>query len=315
MTKPRVAIVYGYELAEYHFGDTHHFGPARQYAFRDGFFGLGLEEEVEWLAPSPANIRTLESFHRRDYILEVHRKSQSGEGMLDYGDTPARRGIFEAAVHVVGSVVELSTRIMEGEFDRGFVPIAGLHHAYPDHCSGFCVFNDTAVAIEQLRREYGLKRVLYVDIDAHHGDGVFYAYESDPDVIIVDSHEYGDFFYPGTGDADETGTGPARGSKMNIPLAAGARDEDFARHWAEAETFIRDNKPEFIFFQCGADSLSGDPITHLELSIDSYRLAARSLCDLADELCEGRIVGLGGGGYNLDNIEAAWPLVVQEMLR
>jgi len=315
MTRPPVAIVYGYELAEYHFGDTHHFGPARQYAFRDGFFGLGLEEQVEWLAPTPANIRMLQTFHNPDYIMEVHRKSQTGEGMLDYGDTPARRGIFEAAVHVVGSVVELSDRIMKGEHRRGFVPIAGLHHAYPDHCSGFCVFNDTAVAIEHLRREHGLQRILYVDIDAHHGDGVFYAYEHDPGIVIVDFHQYGDFFYPGTGDADETGSGQARGTKMNVPLAAGADDAVFAAHWARAESFIREMKPEFIFLQCGADSLAGDPITQLQLSTASYRLAARSLCDLADEFCDGRLVGLGGGGYNLANIEAAWPLVVREMLR
>lgn len=205
--------------------------------------------------------------------------------------------------------------IMQGKHRRGFIPIAGLHHGFRDHCNGFCVFNDCAIGIEHLRNNHGLQRILYVDIDAHHGDGVLYNYYSDNQLFVVDVHEDGKFLYPGTGDADETGGGPAKGSKLNFPMPKHATDEDFARLWPEAEAFIKSIKPEFIILQCGADSMKGDPITDLEFSQKSYQLAAESLCKLADEFCDGRIIALGGGGYNLDNISLAWPAVVQALIK
>ena len=315
MTSSSVAIVSGPELANYHFGEQHPFGPNRHQAFLDGMEKLALTNQVEWLDPVQCNLEDLLSFHTTEFVEKVKNRSASGEGYLDYGDTPARAGIFEAACNVVGSVTTLVDLIMEQEFKRGFVPIAGLHHGYRDHCSGFCVFNDCAIAIERLRSKHELKKILYVDIDAHHGDGVFYNYESDSNLFVVDFHEDGKFIFPGTGNVDETGTGPAQGTKLNFPMPMQANDRDFAQQWSVAEMFIRSIEPEFIILQCGADSMKGDPITHLEYSVDSYQLATQSLCRLADEFCKGRLIGLGGGGYNLDNISMAWPVVVQSMLQ
>ncbi|MCK4708825.1 MAG: acetoin utilization protein AcuC, partial [Gammaproteobacteria bacterium] len=218
------------------------------------------------------------------------------------------------ASFVVGSVIDMVDRIVAKQYRHGFIPIAGLHHGYKDHCSGFCIFNDCAIAIEHLRNQHHIHKILYVDIDAHHGDGVYYNYESDINLPIVDFHEDGQFLYPGTGDADETGTGPAKGCKLNIPMPMHANDEDFAQRWSTAETFIRSCKPEFIILQCGADSMKGDPITHLEYSMKSYQLATQSLCKIADEFCDGKIIALGGGGYNMENISTAWPTVVQAMI-
>jgi acetoin utilization protein AcuC len=273
-----------------------------------------LMEQVDNLQPVQCRLQDLQTFHNNEYISTVKKASDLGDGYLDQGDTPARTGIFEAASTVVGSVLDMVDRIMQGQYKRGFVPIAGLHHGYRDHCSGFCVFNDCAIAIEHLRNEYQLSRILYVDIDAHHGDGVFYNYESDTQVFVVDFHEDGKFLYPGTGDVDETGTGPGQGTMMNFPMQMQAQDDDFAQQWSVAELFIRSIEPEFIIFQCGADSMQGDPITHMEYSVESYRLAAQSLCQIADEFCQGRILALGGGGYNLDNISQAWPAVVRVFL-
>ncbi len=315
MTNSSVAIITGDEIADYHFGDEHPFGPLRHQAFLDGLLTAGLSSRVEYLKPVECHLQSLLSFHTADYIEKVKHGSDSGLGYLDHGDTPARQGIYEAASFVVGSVINMLDRIMNKQFRRGFVPIAGLHHGYKDHCSGFCIFNDCAIAIERLRNHHQLERVLYVDIDAHHGDGVFYNYESDVGVCVVDFHEDGQYLYPGTGDADETGTGPAKGFKLNIPMPKFAKDEDFAAEWAKAEQFIRSIKPQFIILQCGADSMKGDPITHLEYTESSYRLASQSLCKIADEFCEGRIIGLGGGGYNMENISKAWPAVVAELLR
>ncbi len=315
MLNPTVAIVAGPQLADYHFGDDHRFGPHRHQAFLDGMDRLGITSRVEWLPPVQCDTETLRSFHTDEFIEQVKLDSESGSGYLDQGDTPARKGIFEAATTVVGSVLEMLDQIMDRQFRRGFVPIAGLHHGFRDHCSGFCVFNDCAIAIEHLRNKHHLHKILYVDIDAHHGDGVFYNYDSDSKLFVVDFHEDGKFLYPGTGDADETGIGPARGSKINFPMPKFATDADFSRLWPEAEAFIKCIEPEFIILQCGADSMKGDPITDLQFSQQSYQLATESLCKIADEFCDGRIIALGGGGYNLENISLAWPAVVQAMLK
>lgn len=314
MTTKSIAISAGSDLADYHFGDQHPFGPQRHQAFLDGMKIQNLTTQVVWLEPVKCHLKHLLHFHTVEYIEKVKHCSEQGQGYLDHGDTPARKGIYEAATTVVGSVLDMVDRIMDRQFHRGFVPIAGLHHGYRDHCSGFCVFNDCAIAIHHLRHQHQLQRILYVDIDAHHGDGVFYNFESDGDVYIVDFHEDGQFLYPGTGDADETGSGPARGYKKNFPMPMQAGDDDFAQNWAIAELFIRSLQPQFIILQCGADSMKGDPITHLEYSEKSYQLAAESLCQIADDFCDGKIIALGGGGYNMENISLAWPTVIQAML-
>jgi acetoin utilization protein AcuC len=314
MPKPSLAIISGQALADYHFGDQHPFGPFRLQAFLDGLKHQNLTAQLEWLEPVSCHLQSLLSFHSIEYLEKLKYMSEFGEGFLDHGDTPARKGIYEAGSAIVGSVLNMLDQIMAGHHRRGFVPIAGLHHGYPNHCSGFCIFNDCAIAIEHLRKKHQLQKILYVDIDAHHGDGVFYSYESDCNLYIVDFHEDGKSLYPGTGDADETGTGAATGHKMNIPLPQQAGDDLFAHHWAEAEAFMHTIQPEFIIFQCGADSMKGDPITHLELTQKSYRLAALSLTKIADRYCAGRMIGLGGGGYNLKNISIAWPTVIRAML-
>ena len=315
MSQSSVAIVSGPALAEYHFGEQHPFGPHRLQAFVDAMSEQLLDTRVDWLEPVTCHLQSLLSFHHPDYIEMVKQASELGEGYLDYGDTPARKGIFEAASTVVGSVILLIDQIMQQHYRRGFIPIAGMHHSYRDQCRGFCVFNDCAIAVERLRTRYNLEKIMYVDIDAHHGDGVYYNYESDTSLYIVDIHEDGRFLYPGTGDVMETGRGAATGYKINIPMPMFANDQDFARIWPMAEQFIRTIQPEFIIFQCGADSMKGDPITHLEYSERSYQLATESLCRMADEFCQGKLLALGGGGYNLQNIKLAWPQVVRSLLQ
>ena len=171
------------------------------------------------------------------------------------------------------------------------------------------------MVIELLRARHGLRRIAYVDIDAHHGDGVFYGFEDDPELHVIDIHEDGRYLYPGTGQAHETGSGKAAGTKLNIPLAPGAGDRDFREAWSLAEEFLEFAKPEFILLQCGADSLDGDPITHLQYSADSHAYAAERLCGIADRFCSGRLLALGGGGYNRANLAEAWTAVVASLVR
>jgi acetoin utilization protein AcuC len=252
-------------------------------------------------------------FHTPAYVDRVVEQSKLGQGYLDGGDTPAFEGVYEAASFVVGATLEALDVVITGPIPRAFVPIAGLHHAARDSAAGFCVFNDCAIAIEQCRRAHGFERVAYVDIDAHHGDGVFYGFEDDPNVIIADVHEDGRFLYPGTGRRDETGVGAAVGTKLNIPLPPGAGDEQFFEAWQEIEIFVDSMQPELVILQCGADSLGGDPITHLAYTEEAHSHAARQLRAIADDHCDGRLLALGGGGYDRDNLSRAWTRVVESL--
>lgn len=306
----QVCIYLGEQLARYSFGNEHPFGPKRHDAFANELKRQHLHEQVAICEPAMCTNEQLEWFHTPAYVSKVKSMSQIGGGFLDGGDTPAFVGMFEAASSVVGTGLQALEHVMKGKCRRAFIPIAGLHHARRDSAAGFCIFNDCGVLIEAARRVYQLHKVAYVDIDAHHGDGVFYSFEDDPDLVFVDMHEDGHFLYPGTGDASESGSGSAQGTKLNIPMPMGAKDSDFMRVWDKAEAFIRAGRPELILMQCGADSLDGDPITHMQYSEKAHAYAAERLCQIADEFCQGRIIAMGGGGYNLDNLARAWCAVV-----
>ncbi len=311
VTDTPMFVYKGDALANYGFGDEHPFGVDRHDAFQTELANAQLGTAIQYADPRRASVDELALFHTAEYIDLVSKMSQEGRGFLDDGDTPAYPGIFDTASDVVGATLAAVDAIMAGESNRAFVPIAGLHHAGRGHAAGFCVFNDCGIAVEHLRINHGLKRVAYVDIDAHHGDGVFYGFEDDPDLIIADIHEDGRFLYPGTGCAEETGKGRAKGTKLNIPMPPGAGDSEFDVAWARVVSHIDDAAPEFIIFQCGADSLAGDPITHLRYTEAAHAKAATDLCELADRHCSGRIIATGGGGYNLRNLARAWTRVVE----
>ncbi len=308
------AVYLGELLTRYHFGETHPFGPKRYAAFENEFHAQGLVQHSEIMAPVMGAVAQLLYFHEAEYIQKVSAISKHGHGYLDCGNTPAFVGMYEAALGIVGTTLDAVRCIMQGDTTRAFIPIAGLHHARRDRAEGFCVFNDCGVAIEALRRDYGVRRIAYVDIDAHHGDGVMYSFEDDADLCYVDLHEDGRYLYPGTGTAEETGIGVAQGTKLNIPMPPGATDVQFRRAWESVEIFIARSEPEFIIAQCGADSIKGDPLTHLHYSAQSHYYATQRLCRLADSMGHGRVLALGGGGYNLQNIAAAWTAVVRALL-
>jgi len=310
-----VCVYAGEALARYSLGDNHPFGPARHDYFLQHLVDTDPGISSCLRSPVQATQTQIELFHSHDYVELVKRFSVSGEGFLDQGDTPVFKGMYEAAATVVGTTLAAIDDIMSGNCQRAFVPIAGLHHGRRDAASGFCVFNDCGVAIEHLRQQYGLERILYVDIDAHHGDGVYYSFEADADLRIVDIHEDGRYLYPGTGLAGETGTGAAAGTKRNYPLPMGSEDTDFLNTWEQALSFMHEAQPRFVLLQCGADSLAGDPITHLRYSEKAHKRATRDLCRIADQYANGRIAAMGGGGYNLDNLARAWCAVVRELGR
>lgn len=302
------------QLGHYGFPEGHPLSIDRQGAFWRAARARGLDRRVQLAPSSPAGRAAIERFHGPDYVDQVIAASQTGTGYLDYGDTPAFPGCFDVSAHLVGAALEGARRVAAGEALRTFQPIGGLHHARRSAAAGFCVFNDLGVLIETLRSEHGIRRIGYVDIDVHHGDGVFYEFEQDPELFVVDIHEDGRFLYPGTGFAHETGRGAAQGTKLNLPLKPGAGDADFMLAWSQAERFLDAFAPEFFILQCGADGLAGDPLADLRLTPAAHLHAARRMVALAERHAGGRLMAFGGGGYSLENLGSAWCAVLEALL-
>jgi acetoin utilization protein AcuC len=307
-------LYYGEALGRYGFPEGHPLSIDRQGAFFRETVALGLDKKVAIQAPECATREEIERFHTPRYVDAVRRAKEEGKAFLDLGDTPVFPGIYDISATVVGSALDGLDRVMKGECRRTFQPIGGLHHARRDGAAGFCVFNDLGVVIETLRSRYGVMRVAYIDIDVHHGDGIYYSFEEDPDLIFADIHEDGRYLYPGTGHAHETGKGKAKGTKLNIPLKPGAGDRAFIDAWPRVVDHLQRFKPEFYIFQCGADGLKGDPIADLTYSAAVHSYAARSLCVLADHTANGRIMAFGGGGYDRRNLAQAWTAVLREFV-
>lgn len=313
-SRSRVLLLAGEALGRYGFPDGHPLGIDRQGAFLAEAHRSGLDRHVAIVPPRLATVEELARFHTPSYIRWVQHCSARGEGYIDYGDTPAIPGIFEAGAALAGTAIEGAEHVMAGEAGKTFQPIGGLHHARRERAGGFCVFNDLGVLIDTLRANHGVQRIGYVDIDVHHGDGIYYPYEDDPDLIVADIHEDGDYLYPGTGRAGERGKGKAKGTKLNLPLPPGAGNREFFMAWEQVLAHLRRHRPEFLIFQCGADGLAGDPLADLRYTRAVHAKATADLCRLADEMCHGRLMAFGGGGYDLRNLAAAWGTVLRTLV-
>ena len=312
-------VFFGEELAKYGFGKSHPFNSDRIYAFWSKFTALNLDKSTQIRIEKPVTVKeeTLLEFHDKDYVEFIKKASKHGTGLLDLGDTPAFKGVFEASSYIVGTSLKALDLVMKRTdgIVHAFNPIGGLHHARRGSAGGFCVFNDIGVVSIVARKKYALDRVVYVDIDAHHGDGVYYEFEDDPMLFIADIHEDGRYLYPGTGNESEIGMGNAKGTKINIPLKRNSDDNEFIAAFNRVEEFIENTaKPQLIILQCGADCIDGDPLTHLKYTPKAHRYAADKLHQLSHKHCDGRIIALGGGGYNQNNIADGWTEVVRSFI-
>jgi acetoin utilization protein AcuC len=308
----KVGVVLGENL-RYHFPKPHPLNEDRYKIFLEKLQELLDNNIVIKLNARRATDEEILLFHEKEYLELVKRLSKIGSGYLDYGDTPAYPGVYEASAYSAGSTLEALDSIFQGKVQHAFNPTGGLHHAYKERASGFCVFNDICIGIEYARKKYGIKKILYFDIDAHHGDGVYYSYEEDGELYFVDIHEDGRFLFPGTGFENERGKGEGFGKKLNIPLKPYSGDEEFLRALKRAEEMILNENYELIILQCGADGLRGDPLTHLNYTPNVHKEVTKLLHKLSHEKCNGRLLALGGGGYNFENVANAWITVLKAL--
>ena len=314
--RPRLAYVYSDDFLKYDFGPSHPLAPIRLKLTYELSHAKGLFDDrtIKLLPPRVSSEEEVRLFHTEEYISLVKRLSKSGHGLLDLGDTPAFKGVYEASAMAVGATLNAVDAVMEGQADHGMNISGGLHHAHEDRASGFCVFNDPAVAIAYLKKKHHLERIMYFDMDAHHGDGVMYGFYADAGVLDVDLHEDGRYLFPGTGFTFETGEKGAEGLKVNIPVLPGTGDGPYLRGFREiVPPLVRAYKPEFIIVQCGADSHADDMLAHLRLTTRTYEEIITTLHKLAHEIASGKIVAVGGGGYNPANVARCWTLVAASL--
>lgn len=301
-------------LAGYGFPPPHPFGTWRGPAFEQAARRAGLLAHCARPATRLATRAELLRFHTPAHVDLVMTALPAQRPFLDDGDTPVVAGLHAHAAAVVGAALVGLERVLRGDAHRSLQPVGGLHHAARDKAAGFCVYNDVGVVIETLRRVHGFARVAYVDIDAHHGDGVFYAFLQDPGVIFADLHQDGSTLFPGSGRADERGAGEAVGTKLNVELAPRSGDAEFLQAWPAVEAHLEAHAPQFFLLQCGADGLAGDPLAQLEYTSAVHAHVTRRLRALAARHAQGRLMCFGGGGYLADNLAQAWCAVLAALL-
>jgi len=320
---PRVAIVLNSALESYDFGPNHPFRPERvtgAVALMRAYGLLG-PDGAEVVSASPATDEELALVHDRSYIQAVRRASERPHHAevrfgIGTGDDPAFADMHDAAALVVGATLKAAREVIDGRFDRAFSIWGGLHHAHRDHAAGFCIYNDPAIAIaDAIARDPGLC-VAYIDIDAHHGDGVQEAFWDEPRVLTVSMHQDPRTLFPGTGYAEDTGGPQALGSAVNVPMSPLASDERYRLAFDRAVApAVQDFAPNLIVAQLGCDAHHDDPLTRLGLTLSGYRDVVHRIVTLADDLCEGRMVVTGGGGYEyLTVVPRAWTIALAILL-
>jgi acetoin utilization protein AcuC len=306
-------VVWDPRMVGYDLGGSHPLHPVRLELTWKLAGALGVLDGVETTATPPATDDELAEIHTRDYIAAVRRSSgpDPADWHVGYGigtaDNPAFPGMHDASALIAGGSLAAARAIADGSVSRAINIAGGLHHAMADRASGFCVYNDAALAIKELLAR-GVERVAYVDIDVHHGDGVQAAFYEDPRVLTVSIHETPLSLWPGTGFPTECGRGPAVGTAVNLPVPAGAGDAAWLRAFhAVVPSVVAAFRPQVLVTQHGADTHRDDPLADLNLTVDGQLAAYRVLRDLAGSAANGRWLALGGGGYSLVKVvPRAW---------
>ncbi|MFW9933331.1 MAG: acetoin utilization protein AcuC [Candidatus Thorarchaeota archaeon] len=315
----RGKLIYPYTdaLRNYEFKPEHPLKPDRLMLTYLLSKQLGLLDKVRVIEPSIAKREDLEMFHSSEFIDAVIRCGETS--CVDYRhglgtpDNPVFPNIYEAAARYVGATLDGMDEIIKGA-SNAFVISGGLHHAQRTEASGFCIFNDIVLAIMKLQKKKDC-RVMYVDIDAHHGDGVQNAFYRSKDVLTISTHQNGKNFFPGTGFVYESGGGDAIGYSVNVPLSAGSSSEELISVLDEIIVPLMESyKPDLLVSQLGVDAHFLDPLAHLAFSSYGYEMVVKKLRDLSSDICKIGWLAVGGGGYHPVNVARLWTLFLAIML-
>jgi acetoin utilization protein AcuC len=316
----RALFYWSPQFCQYDLGAFHPLKPERLELTHSLISACGLldKDGVETIAPEPALDEDLLLVHSREYVdvLRALDRGIHSSNLYSYGigtgDNPIFLGIYEASALYSGASLQAAKALFHGEAQAAFNIAGGLHHAHHSRAAGFCVFNDPALAIAWLLKESsGNAKIVYLDIDAHHGDGVQEAFYDNPRVLTISLHESGQTLFPGTGSVEEMGSGPGKGFSVNLPLAPYTDDETYL--WAFKEIvppLVNAFTPDFFVSQLGVDAHFLDPLTHLCLTTSAYENIFNEISRMADN----HWLALGGGGYSLDVVPRAWTLAFASML-
>ncbi len=315
-----VVIPWDDALVGYDFGPSHPLNPIRVELTMRLARELGVLDRpvVTMVTPTAATDDLIELVHEPDYVAAVRaasadpRRADHGRG-LGTPDTPAFAGMHDAAALIAGATLAGAEAVWTGRAEHAVNVAGGLHHAMPGAASGFCVYNDPAIAIAWLLTQ-GAERIAYVDVDVHHGDGVERAFWDDPRVLTVSMHESGRYLFPGTGFAQDCGGPAADGLAANVALPPGTGDDAWLRAFhAVVPPLIAEFRPEVLVTQHGCDSHFRDPLAHLGLTVDGQRASYQALHQLAHQHAGGRWLACGGGGYELaEVVPRAWTHLLAE---
>lgn len=308
---PRAAFVFDRAFTTYQIPDDHPLTPKRlrwTYELLDQYGAFDDSDSI-LVKPRPATDEELMTFHTEEYVEAVKSFSRGErleeQGRFNFsesGDNPTFPGMYEASALATGATLVAAELVDSGQVDVAFNIAGGLHHAYPDRASGFCIFNDPVVAINRLLSRG--RKVAYVDIDAHHGDGVQAAYYNTADVLTVSLHESGRYLFPGTGFTGDMGEGKGRGYSVNVPLHPYTGDDTYRFVFREVVMpLVRAFKPDILFTQLGADAYYTDPLTHLQLTTKGYISVLTDFHRLGVPW-----IAVGGGGYNPGATARCWAL-------
>lgn len=300
-----LAVSWDDALVEYDFGPDHPLNPVRVELTMElaRAFGVLSHDHVTTVDVTPADDGLLRLVHTIDYIDAVREAGSTGLADPAHGlgtmDNPVFGDMHDASALVVGATVAAARAVVKGAQEHAVNVAGGLHHAMASSASGFCVYNDPAIAIAWML-DNGVDKVAYVDIDVHHGDGVQAAFWDDPRVLTISIHESGRTLFPGTGFAREVGGPDAVGTAANVALPAGTGDAAWLRaFYAVVPPLVRAFRPSVLISQHGCDSHALDPLANLLVSVDAQRAAHAALHSLAHDVCDGRWIATGGGGYEL----------------
>ena len=320
-----VVLVYGEELMKHRLSDQHPLQPIRVKLAVDLIRSTDLIEHAHLLPPRPATIHELELVHSPEYVDLVRKLSDPVErrrippDLIDAAgfasaDNPISDELHEGTSLVVGATLVAAESVESGAALHAFSPSGGLHHAHRDRASGFCTYDDPAIACRWLK-DRG-HRVAYIDVDVHHGDGVEDIFYADPDVLTISLHESGRYLFPGTGFPTDTGVGRGVGAAANLPFMPFTWDEPWLEGFDKVvPALLRRFKPTVLVTQDGCDTHYLDPLAHVAASTRIWPHVGRMFHELAHELCEGRWVALGGGGYAIyEVVPRAWTLFFAEMV-